>query len=118
MDDSTAQTPEPAARRGPNLWMVLCLVLAAVVLGLGGFLTGRAAATSDDDKGGEDCPKLLRAAEKMRGEILRLEVAEDQNGDWVLAVRTRAYLITQNPGCFTAESRAKAQATLDQYKDR
>ncbi|MFH8487445.1 hypothetical protein [Streptomyces longisporoflavus] len=115
MDNTAAQTPGSATRRGLNIWMILCLVLAAVVLGVGGFLAGRAGATSGDDTGGEDCSKLLRVAERLRGEIQRLETAEDQD-DWLLGVRTRAYLITQNPDCFTAEARAKARATLDEYK--
>ncbi|MGW6057631.1 hypothetical protein [Streptomyces sp. NPDC055189] len=117
MENSTAQTPDSTARRGPNIWMVLCLVLASVVLGLGGFLTGRTAATGGDETVGEDCTKLEKLAEKMRGDILRIQTEEysDQD-DWLLTVRTRAYLIKQNPDCFTAQSRAKAQATLDEYK--
>ncbi|MFC8126296.1 hypothetical protein [Streptomyces sp. NPDC057302] len=88
-----------------------------MVLALGGFLTGRAAATGDgDDKGGEDCPKLQKVAEKLRGEVQRLETVEDEDDAWLFNLRTRAYLIKENPGCFPAEAVAKALATLDQYK--
>jgi len=117
MENSTAQTPGSSVRRGPVPWMILCLVLASAVLALGGFLTGRAAATGGEDKGGADCSKLKKTAEKLRGETQRLETLEDEPEEWIHSLRTGAYLIKQNPDCFTAEARAKAQATLDQYED-
>ncbi|MEV8313689.1 hypothetical protein AB0Q95_05900 [Streptomyces sp. NPDC059900] len=117
MDNTTAQTPEPAPRRRPGLWMVLCLVLASVVLGLGGFLAGRAGATDADTRAAEDCSELRELARKMQAEAQARDTVAEEQQDWLLSVRSHAYLIKQNPECFTAESRAKAQATLDRYED-
>ncbi|MEU5365060.1 hypothetical protein ABZ354_16555 [Streptomyces sp. NPDC005925] len=91
--------------------MILCFVLAAVVLALGGFLAGRASTT-----GGEDCAELRKLTSHKQREADALNGPDGDRTEWLISLRTHAYLIKQNPGCFTAEDRAKAQATLDRFE--
>ncbi|WP_329118990.1 hypothetical protein [Streptomyces sp. NBC_01465] len=97
--------------------MIVSFVLAAVVLAAGGFLAGRASAPDGDAKAVEDCSKLQRLASDKHREAEALSSLEDQQDEWLDGIRTYGYLVKQNPDCFPAEDRAKAQATLDRYKN-
>ncbi|WP_433450471.1 hypothetical protein ACQPXS_18670 [Streptomyces sp. CA-142005] len=97
------------------------MVITAVLAGGGGLAAGRATAV---ESGNEDCAATLTAEKKAEHEAYRIGHEEHRFGhddgsdpdEWVLSVRTHAYLITQNPNCFSAQERAKAQATLDEFK--
>ncbi|MGN9760729.1 hypothetical protein [Streptomyces sp. SD31] len=65
----------------------------------------------------EDCAATRTVEKKAEHEADRFGHDDLSKADeWVLSIRTHAYVITQNPNCFSAQERAKTQATLDKFK--
>ncbi|MEU5402784.1 hypothetical protein ABZ348_26195 [Streptomyces sp. NPDC005963] len=108
--------PEPAPRRRRNPWMIASIVLAATVLALGGFLAGQAFPSGGHHRSKVDCGELRDLAKKKKRKAESLHSVEGQRTEWLQNVRTHAYLIKQNRRCFSAEDRAEAHATLDQFR--
>ncbi|WP_406394401.1 hypothetical protein [Streptomyces sp. NBC_00887] len=99
--------------------LLLGVVIVAVLAGGGGFAAGRATAadSGEADPGKEDCAAVRTVEKEAELEVDRLGLDEElDSDDFVLSVRTHAYVITQNPNCFPSQDRAEAQATLDKWK--
>ncbi|MFE5854049.1 MULTISPECIES: hypothetical protein [unclassified Streptomyces] len=96
--------------------MIASVVLAATVLALGGFLTGQAFPSDGHHKSKGDCGELRDLAKKKKRKAESLQSVETERTAWLQTVRTHAYLIKQNRRCFSAEDRAEAHATLDQFR--
>ena len=92
-------------------------VLLSLGLAVGGFLMGRASADDGgDDKGAADCAKVRDLAATQKAEADSLHNQPGRSDDWLFGTRTHAYPVKQNPECFAADTRAKAQATLDRVE--
>ncbi|MDI9832231.1 hypothetical protein [Streptomyces sp. KAU_LT] len=113
MTSSITDAPDSSPRRPLTPRLFLGVVITAVLVG-GGFAAGHATALGSEN---EDCAATRTVEKKTEREADRLgrDDLRDPDG-WVLSVRTHAYVITQNPNCFSAQERAKAQATLDKFK--
>ncbi|GAB7108484.1 hypothetical protein JCM4814A_67980 [Streptomyces phaeofaciens JCM 4814] len=121
MEDITTHQPASSGRQRPRTWAAVGLVPAAVLVSLGlavgGFLMGRASADNGgDDKGAADCAKVKDLAATQKAEADSFYNQEGRDDDWLFGTRTYAYLVKQNPECFAADTRAKAQATLDRLE--
>lgn len=106
MSDIT-NTPEPAGRG--RVRVALGASLLAIALAAGGFYAGRATAP---DGGADAGCKTVQAAEQRAEKALA--TTSPNTAERAHHFRTGLNLVIQNPGCYTAEQRAQAQAILDQ----
>ncbi|MFF1843031.1 hypothetical protein ACFVW9_14960 [Streptomyces sp. NPDC058217] len=83
---------------------VLVIVAAA-----GGFYAGHS--TSPSDSTADEC-STARASEQRA--VAAMNAASPNSPEHTLNWRTGLNIVLQNPGCYSAEDRASAQAILDQ----
>lgn len=101
MTTQVTDAPDSSPRRPLMSRLFLSVVITAVLAGGGGLAAGRATAV---ESANEDCAATLTAEKKAEHEAYRLGHEEHRFGhddgsdpdEWVLSVRTHAYLITQN----------------------
>ncbi|MFD7392812.1 hypothetical protein ACFV46_30520 [Streptomyces sp. NPDC059852] len=123
MTSPVTDAPDSSPRRALRSKLFLGVTITAILAGGGGFAAGHAAAGRSTT---EDCAaartvesRTERKADRLGHEKLSFGQQVDlrrHRDEWVASVRTHAYVITQNPTCFSAQQRARAQATLDEFK--
>ncbi|WKD36529.1 hypothetical protein [Streptomyces xanthophaeus] len=106
-------------------------IAGAVIIGVGGFLAGRAADADVKDERPQDCATTRAAGEDAVRAATSASPSPGRpsagTGEWWdvpipastptpdrLKLREYVHLVLQNPGCFTVQERAQAQVLLDQ----
>ncbi|GAB2946441.1 hypothetical protein [Streptomyces heilongjiangensis] len=132
---SEQQPPRPRQRRlanGPQGYLLVAMLIAALMLIGAGVVIGRMTADSDDNQAGE-CAEARRTSEADMATIDQRKREMDQatsdsspyyssvsvdeaRAAWLDTTRHLMTIIVQNPKCFSAADRATAQTTLDALK--